>query len=349
MLAAATLVTALARPGLANLSNDAAAASELFRQGLSDMLAGRYETACPRLEESQHLDPQLGTLFTLAECSAKAEKIASAVAYYEDFLAATKKLPKASVLAYERRIRIAESQCAALKSDIPWLTLIFPDDAPPGTVVKKDGIVLGPAAIGIALPIDPGQHVIVTEAAQGGAVETRISIERGEKKQLLLQLGRSEESRGVQAATPGAENPAKTASPLPPANAPMPPQFSTTPPPHFGHPNQETSTTRTWNLGLALAGASAFVGGGASLFVGTRKVLAINHDSADGKPYDPANGNYRDYQTVGVTLMVVGSAAMITAGVLAWRRPATHDAHQASLSIAPMVSPQFAGMLLQVR
>ena len=147
MLAAATLVTALARPGLANLSNDAAAASELFRQGLSDMLAGRYETACPRLEESQHLDPQLGTLFTLAECSAKAEKIASAVAYYEDFLAATKKLPKASVLAYERRIRIAESQCAALKSDIPWLTLIFPDDAPPGTVVKKDGIVLGPAAI----------------------------------------------------------------------------------------------------------------------------------------------------------------------------------------------------------
>jgi len=337
MLAAATLVTALARPGLANLSNDAAAASELFRQGLSDMLAGRYETACPRLEESQHLDPQLGTLFTLAECSAKAEKIASAVAYYEDFLAATKKLHKASVLAYERRIRIAESQCAALKSDIPWLTLIFPDDAPPGTVVKKDGIVLGPAAIGIALPIDPGQHVIVTEAAQGGAVETRISIERGEKKQLLLQLGRSEESRGVQAATPGAGNPAKTASPLP------------LPPPHVAHPNQETSSNRTWNLGLALAGASAFVGGGASLFVGTRKVLAINHDSADGKPYDPANGNYRDYQTVGVTLMVVGSAAMITAGVLAWRRPATHDAHQASLSIAPMVSPQFAGMLLQVR
>jgi hypothetical protein len=100
---------------------------------------------------------------------------------------------------------------------------------------------------------------------------------------------------------------------------------------------------------LALGGAGTFVSGGVSLLVGTLKVLAINQDSADGKPYNPSNGNYRDYQTVGVTLMAVGGAALITAGVLAWRNTASHDSHQAKVFVSPVASPQFAGMFLQVQ
>ena len=117
-LAAAIEVLFNSSPLLAKPTNDVAAASELFHQGLSDMLAGNFDTACHRLEESQHLDPQLGTLFTLAECDAKAGKIASAVAYYEDFLAATAKLPQASMAPYDRRIRIAKSRCSSLKPDV---------------------------------------------------------------------------------------------------------------------------------------------------------------------------------------------------------------------------------------
>src|SRR6185436_17789381 len=62
-------------------------AQALFDRGLKDMLAGRYSTGCSLIAESEKLDPRPGTLFTLAECYAKAGKLATALAHYGDFLA----------------------------------------------------------------------------------------------------------------------------------------------------------------------------------------------------------------------------------------------------------------------
>ena len=67
-------------------AQDLAAAEALFSKGLADMEAGRYDAACPAIGESYRLDPRGGTLFTLAECEAKAGKIATAVARYDDAL-----------------------------------------------------------------------------------------------------------------------------------------------------------------------------------------------------------------------------------------------------------------------
>ena len=67
-------------------AEDLAAADALFKKGLVDMEAGRYDAACPAIGESMRLDPRPGTLFTLAECEGKAGKIATAVARYEDYL-----------------------------------------------------------------------------------------------------------------------------------------------------------------------------------------------------------------------------------------------------------------------
>ncbi len=87
-----TLVTALlftttlwAAPALAQ---DAVTSEALFRKGVDDMTAGRFETACPAISESLRLDPRPGTLFALAECYAKAGKPASAVVRYDEYLTA---------------------------------------------------------------------------------------------------------------------------------------------------------------------------------------------------------------------------------------------------------------------
>src|SRR5262252_4543747 len=76
---------------LSTTSNDAraqdvAVAEALFNRGLADMQAGKFDTGCPAIGESYRLDPRPGTLFTLAECEAKAGHYATAVARYDDYL-----------------------------------------------------------------------------------------------------------------------------------------------------------------------------------------------------------------------------------------------------------------------
>ena len=62
-------------------------AEKSFQRGTAAMAAGRFDEACPAIEESYKLDPRPGTLFTLAECEAQRGRIATAVKRYQDYLA----------------------------------------------------------------------------------------------------------------------------------------------------------------------------------------------------------------------------------------------------------------------
>ena len=46
----------------------------------------------------------------------------------------------------------------------------------------RDGVTLGPASIGVALPVDPGAHSIVVRNADGAEQEHHVELTRGEKK-----------------------------------------------------------------------------------------------------------------------------------------------------------------------
>ena len=63
-LGAVLACTALERP--ARAASDEAAAEALFLDARARMAKGDYDGACPELEESQRLDPGMGTLFNLA-------------------------------------------------------------------------------------------------------------------------------------------------------------------------------------------------------------------------------------------------------------------------------------------
>src|SRR5260221_13333276 len=57
---------------------DPAAAQGLFDEARTLMSAGRYKEACPKLEESQRLDPAVGTQYQLGSCYEHGGRSASA-------------------------------------------------------------------------------------------------------------------------------------------------------------------------------------------------------------------------------------------------------------------------------
>jgi len=190
----ALFVLSLAAPAGAQ---DVVTAEALFNRGLTDMQAGRYETGCPALAESHRLDPRLGRLFTLAECEAKRGRIATAMALYSDYLAQYARLPPAQQSKQLGREEIAAKQRGQLAPLVPQLSLSLPPGAPPGTIVKRDDAALGAATLGVPLPIDPGPHRVTTQAPGGPETEIRFTLEKGEKKQITLNVRAAPESEGA--------------------------------------------------------------------------------------------------------------------------------------------------------
>jgi len=168
-------------------AQDSATAGALFEKGVADLEAGRFESACPAIEESQRIDPRPGTLFTLAECHARWGKVASAAAQYQEYVDLVSRLTPEQQQRHKLRADAARAQLVKLKPSVPTLTLLLPADAPPGTFVTRNGELLKGVALGLPLPADPGEYVIVTHVPGRAERETKVRLELGEAKRVLLE------------------------------------------------------------------------------------------------------------------------------------------------------------------
>lgn len=134
-----------------------ALAQVLFDEAVALMAAGHFDEACPKLAESQRLDPAGGTLLNLASCLENSGQLASAYATYADALGAAVRDGR------KDREALVRERLAAIQPRIPRLELRVADSAP-GLEIKLDGTKLGATSWRSALPIDAGSHTLEASA-----------------------------------------------------------------------------------------------------------------------------------------------------------------------------------------
>lgn len=169
-------------------ADDKIAAEALFRAARDEMRHGEYAAACPKLAESQRLDPAPGTLLNLGECKEHLGLLASAWAAYHE---------AADGLAGDDRLAIARSKMASIEPRLAHLTIKLAPDAPAGTTIQRDSEPLGAATFGVALPIDGGTHVIAASAPGRETKRYDVSIKDAESREIVVGPGPRGASSGA--------------------------------------------------------------------------------------------------------------------------------------------------------
>jgi tetratricopeptide (TPR) repeat protein len=189
----ATCLAASAQSNAEPSETDRSLAQSLFEQGKRLMDGGNFEHACPKLEESQRLDPRGGTLLNLALCHERQGKIATAWTDFKGALSAARRDGR------QDRITAAEEHIAALEPKLPWLTLTA-TGVVEGEEIKLDGAAVGRAAWGSPVSIDPGAHELRATAPGRKPWSLALTIAIGEKRTVTIPALEADPNQAAPAA-----------------------------------------------------------------------------------------------------------------------------------------------------
>jgi hypothetical protein len=296
---------------------DKAAAQSLFDEGRKLMSAGKFAEACPKLAESQKLDPGVGTQFHLADCYEKMGQTASAWAGFLEAASAAKSMGQTD------REKVARDRAAALAPRLSKLTITSSDTTSlAGLEIKRDGTSVGQALWGTAIPVDPGSHVIEVSAPGKKPWQATAKVE-GDKASVVVTIPPLEDAPAPAPASTGEATRADVSS--------------------------AGASRRT--LGLVVAGVGVVGLGVGTVFV--LKAKSNNDDSlghcntADKNSCDQTGVDLRNSARsagdVATVAIGVGAAALVAGCVLYFTAP-SGDKPRALL--VPSAGPGTAGLTL---
>jgi hypothetical protein len=314
--ALALTVVAAIEPARAQSRNPSAAGA-LFRAGRESMERGEVAKACAQFEESQRLESAPGTQLNLAACEAKLGHLARAL---ELFRTVRDRLP-----GEDFRLAFIDEQMATLSKRVAQLTLVLPSDAV-GVRVEWDGVQLGAASMGVALPVDPGRHVAVVRAA--GREERRFEwdLREGERRVVAVEPGPAS-SFSERAGPSLSSGSALSERPGPVAATP-----------------DEGASRRLWGW-VALAGGAAGISVGA--VTGAMTIAAANsyRDHCHDGRCDPTG---LDAASTGRTVQIVSPVALalgaLGLGAGAYLLLASPPSRAARAVLTPLANPACAGL-----
>jgi hypothetical protein len=156
-------------------------AETLYQEGRRAAQAKDWATACKKFKESHDREPAPGTLLNLADCEEHRAKLVDALDHFES---AARLFP-----AGNERALYATERASALGKRIPRLTVRLASSATPGTTVECDGAAVDAARLGTAMPVDPGEHVVVVRAPGRADVRSTLKLAEGEARQIEIDAG----------------------------------------------------------------------------------------------------------------------------------------------------------------
>ena len=290
MKRAAVLLVLLPRLAFAEPTDaERVLATELFKQGKALMNEGKFKEACPKLQESQRLDPGGGTVLNLAVCRESEGRTATAWTLFHEALAFAKRDGR------EDRRTIAEEHIAALQPKLARVRVTV--DVASTITVTIDGEPFARAAWNDAVPIDPGDHKIEASAPGKKGFVTTIHSAPGETS--TVEIGALE------------------AEPVVPPIAPPPPKKDVRPP--ASPPPSSTIPTGTWiagGIGVVALGAAGYFSARALGARGDSDDACVKGCTEEGVIANDRAKGFADAATVSVVIGVASRATGVAIYVL---------------------------------
>lgn len=204
-------------------------AEALFQEGRRLMSEERYDEACPKLEESQRLDPGGGTLLNVAVCHERIGRTATAWSEYREALAQARRDQRPDRQEY------AQARLNELEPKLSYVIVRVPEAARvPGLRVLVGNVALGDGSWGTPLPVDPGTVTVLATAPDRRPFRRELQIAAQERSELEVPV-----------LVPVQQ--AQSSEPKPPSAVPA--------------ESQTLESRRHWGIGIGLAGAASIAAG----------------------------------------------------------------------------------------
>ncbi len=331
-----------ALPGVAH-ADDAAKpgprAEALFKEARALLDAKKYDEACPKLAESQRLDPGAGTLLALALCHEGQGKTATAWAELDEAAKMGRKVGRQDLAsAAEKRARIMEPQLAKL-------VILMPKDGAKQELadlqVKVDGARISNDDFGAPFAVDPGEHKVDVSAKGKVARSYVVRLRGAGTVEIVVDKLEDAPQPTVAIAEPA---PAKKAAPV--KVAPL-----TEPPPAEAEGNRGGAQRA---FGLVLGGVG-IVGIGAGAYFGGKAISESSQARCNGPCPDgasEANDRAKQATTNAIIAVSSGTVALAAGTIIYLTAPSasssasrgTAKPYKATARVVPEAGPQQVGV-----
>jgi hypothetical protein len=295
-------------------------ADRLFNEAKELVAAKKYAQACPKYEESNKLEPAIGTQFNLADCY---ENIGRTTAAWKAFLEVAR---TAQASGKKERERAARDRAGALEPRLPRITVRLEKEQA-GVVIKLDDAVVGREQLGKPEPVEPGEHTVVATGPSGPPFTKTVTARDGATDEVVVPAFAGT-AAPVTAPTEQATAPAVEATP-------------------------SEKKLKTLRIVAVAGGAVGVLGLAAGGFFGLQALSKQDEANCPDNLCDRSNSNpetLRDAQSAGTlsTVFFVGGGVVVAGSAVLWfmAPKLAQGSERASARLVPTAGPGAASLTL---
>ncbi|HVU00602.1 MAG TPA: hypothetical protein VHE30_02580 [Polyangiaceae bacterium] len=273
---------------------------------------------------------------TIAVYEARAlVKLGKLVAAEEAYMRAVRtSLDAGSPEQFRKASRDAEAELLALRPRIPRLTIHVTGAGRehPSLSVLLDGTELSGVALGVGVPVDPGDHEL--HASVSGAAGESVKVRLAEGQQIDVEVVAPAPEPAAEAPVAPSVTPPRTA---PPSRAPGRAAIA-----RSAAPTQKTWAFVAGGIGIAGLGTGVVTGLLATSKYAEAKDSCPNRVCVEGSGGADALASFRTLRTVSTVGYVVGGLGLVGFGVLYFTAPSTNP--DAGPTVSLWVAPAGGGV-----